>query len=236
MMLSQSLGCHPAARFSKSARARATPPCRLQRVDTGSRASSWERRWPSGGGRTWRTIRTRRSVLGAFEDSEIPTGAYDLAIAASSFHWIDPETGYARVAALLKPSGFLALWWNRPVRLPGDDRFFELAEPAFRRIAPELADKELELPTAETVPAPGGERITESGLFGPVIERWYAWSQTVDSGEFIDWLGSYSRYAMLDTEARTQLFGELRTMIDAQLGGKVTRRIVTLLYMAKPTG
>jgi SAM-dependent methyltransferase len=174
--------------------------------------------------------------VGQFETIEVSASAYDLAIAASSFHWIDPKMGYAQVARALKPGGWIALWWNRPVRLPGDDRFFELAGPAFRRIAPELADKELRLPTAETVPAPGGARIAESGLFGPVIERRYAWARTFDSREFVDWLGSYSRYAMMDAEARARLFDEIRTVIDEQLGGQVTRRIVTLLYMAKPGG
>jgi SAM-dependent methyltransferase len=171
--------------------------------------------------------------VGQFEEIEDSPATYDLAIAASSFHWINPETGYTRVAAALKPEGFLALWWNRPVRQPGDDRYAELAEPIFRRIAPELVDKELNLPAAETVPVPAGARIAESGLFGPVIERRYAWSRTFDSREFIDWLGSYSRYATMDAKVRGGLFDELRTMIDEQLGGKVIRRIVTLLYVAR---
>jgi hypothetical protein len=76
-------------------------------------------------------------------------------------------------------------------------------------------------------------RIAESGLFGPVIERRYEWSRTFDSGEFCDWLGSYSRYAMMEPDSRAPLFGELRAMIEGKLGGKVTRGIVTLLYMAR---
>jgi SAM-dependent methyltransferase len=171
--------------------------------------------------------------IGAFEVVEIPPESYDLAIAASAFHWIDPGIGYAKVVQALKPGGSIALWWNRPILLPGDDRYAELAAPIFQRFAPDLLDKEVSLPAVDAVPKPTGERIAESGLFGPVIERRYLWSRTFDTGEFLDWLGSYSRYAMMETDVRTQLFGALRTMIDEQLGGQITRGIMTLLYVAR---
>ncbi|CAN5627644.1 class I SAM-dependent methyltransferase [soil metagenome] len=171
-------------------------------------------------------------TVGQFEDIEVSPATYDLAIAASSFHWIDPKISYTRVARTLKPGGAIALWWNRSVLLPGDDRYAELAAPIFRRFAPELLNEEVNLPTADAVPAPAAARIAVSGLFGPVAERRYRWSRTVESREFLDWLGSFSRYSMMEPDRRSQLFGELCTQIDEHLGGAVTRGIVTLLYVA----
>jgi hypothetical protein len=41
---------------------------------------------------------------------------YDLVIAATSFHWVDPKVAYVKSAAVLKPLGALAVFSNTPVR------------------------------------------------------------------------------------------------------------------------
>ena len=45
----------------------------------------------------------------AFEDLDVPDGTFDLVISATAFHWIDPEVGFVKAAALLRPGGWLAL-------------------------------------------------------------------------------------------------------------------------------
>ncbi len=37
---------------------------------------------------------------------------FDLATAASSFHWVDEDVGLARFRDALRPGGWLALWWT----------------------------------------------------------------------------------------------------------------------------
>ncbi len=56
----------------------------------------------------------------AFEDWPIEEQAFDLAVAADSFHWIPPEIGYPKVARALKPSGSAAFFWNAPVESKTD--------------------------------------------------------------------------------------------------------------------
>ena len=70
---------------------------------------------------------------------------------------------------------------------------------------------------------PEGNHIAESGLFGPVEERRYQWAQTFPTSEFIALLDSFSRYRLLDSEVRDQLFAELADGIDNELGGNVTK-------------
>src|SRR4051794_1152307 len=43
-----------------------------------------------------------RVVTAPFEDAALPHGHYDLVAAATSFHWIDPAVGLAKVADVLK--------------------------------------------------------------------------------------------------------------------------------------
>ncbi len=48
-------------------------------------------------------------VNAQFEDAQLPSGHFRAVFAASSFHWIDPEVSWAKVAEVLAPGGTLAL-------------------------------------------------------------------------------------------------------------------------------
>ncbi len=64
-----------------------------------------------------------RVVVADFEQYPLPAAAFDLAVAASAWHWIDPAIGYPKVAQALKPGGALALLWNsrwRQSRVSGE--------------------------------------------------------------------------------------------------------------------
>jgi SAM-dependent methyltransferase len=51
-------------------------------------------------------------VVDTFEHAPLPTDAFDLLVAATSFHWIDPAVGVAKAADVLRPGGWIALWWT----------------------------------------------------------------------------------------------------------------------------
>jgi SAM-dependent methyltransferase len=60
-----------------------------------------------------RTIVPEASVrfhIGTFEEIDLPEGSFRAAFAATSYHWIDPDVGWAKVAALLEPGGLFALF------------------------------------------------------------------------------------------------------------------------------
>ena len=46
------------------------------------------------------------------EDAQLPARTFDLAVAASSFHWVDEELGLAKVFVALRPGGWWAMWWT----------------------------------------------------------------------------------------------------------------------------
>jgi SAM-dependent methyltransferase len=46
---------------------------------------------------------------GRFEDVALPENAYDAVFSATAFHWVEPEVGWAKVAAHLRDGGLLAL-------------------------------------------------------------------------------------------------------------------------------
>jgi trans-aconitate methyltransferase len=69
----------------------------------------------------------------SLEDVELEAD-FDLAVAASSFHWIDEDAGLARLRDALRPGGFVALWWTVFGDRTRNDPFWEAVEPLTREL------------------------------------------------------------------------------------------------------
>jgi len=65
-------------------------------------------------------------VTSSLEEAEIAPGHFDLAVGATSFHWVDQEVGLSRLRYGLKPGGWVALWWTL-FRDPNQSDEFSLA-------------------------------------------------------------------------------------------------------------
>src|SRR6201997_4535840 len=49
----------------------------------------------------------------SFDEAALPEAAFDLAVAATSFHWLEQRSSLAKVYRSLKPGGWWAMWWNQ---------------------------------------------------------------------------------------------------------------------------
>ncbi len=47
-----------------------------------------------------------------FEQAALPRAAFDLAVAATSFHWVDQAVGLPKLGRIVRPGGWAALWWT----------------------------------------------------------------------------------------------------------------------------
>ena len=50
-----------------------------------------------------------RFHITTFEDVELPEGAFKAVFAATSYHWVEPDVGWRKIAGLLEPNGMFAL-------------------------------------------------------------------------------------------------------------------------------
>src|SRR5918998_2728742 len=106
---------------------------------------------------------------GDFENYPLQEGAFDLAVSATAFHWLDPARAYPKTNRALRPGGAVALFWNEHVHTDASKGFFEAAQRIYEREAPEIVgpDDHKGLPRPYEVPDRTGE-IEGSGLFGDV--------------------------------------------------------------------
>ncbi len=81
-------------------------------------------------------------LTGAFEEWPLQEEAFDLAISATAFHWLDSAVAYPRVAKSLREGGSLALFWNVHVHSDAGEDFFEAAQRIYEREAPEIVGPE----------------------------------------------------------------------------------------------
>ena len=171
---------------------------------------------------------------GAFEESSLQEEAFDLAISATAFHWLDPAVAYPKAARALRDGGSLALFWNVHVHSDASEGFFEAAQRIYEREAPEIVGPEDHkgLPRPHEVPD-RTEQIQNTDHFGSIITRHYRWDETYDSRGYLRVLSTYSGHRRLNHDTRERLFRGLADLIDNRFDGHIVKGYLTTLYVAK---
>ena len=189
-----------------------------------------------------------RANLAGFSNVEVETSTFeewddrgrrfDLLVAASSWHWVDPSIGWARAHELLRPAAAAALLANVVVRRPGEPEVYEATADLHDRFAPGNPSWG-HPPLEEEVRATDGgwgtiERIEGPGaLFGPPAARFYPNLQWFDGNGFADLLRSISIYRSLDRAAREPLLEAIAERIRASMGDRVPRRYLSVLRVGR---
>lgn len=173
-------------------------------------------------------------VVSSFEDWPVEENAFDLAISASAFHWLDKGIRLPKIARALKSGGTIALFWNKH---PGPfSRIFVEANAVYRKYAPELAWDEKEMCsrrglTEEQIRGVADE-IDATGIFGPVTVKTYPWSREFTAQEYADLMNTYSGHRALPEDRKQALFADIRGIIEEN-GGIVVREYLSVLYLAR---
>jgi SAM-dependent methyltransferase len=156
-----------------------------------------------------------------FEAWPVPEGAFDLVVAATAFHWLDPSTRVRRCASALRPGSALAIIETRWGIGCDDDPFFRASQscyarwdpdhdPAFRPRSPD------ELPVAR-------DELIGAGLFANVSHRRWLADRVYDVRQYRDLLGTFSSVLVLDELHREGLLACISQLVETQFAGSITR-------------
>ena len=185
-----------------------------------------------------------------FEAAHEQPGFYDIVVAATAFHWIDPNVSYMNAARVLRPTGSLVLLTNAH-GAGGTHTHERIADPIrelHRRLAPDVG--EWTFPPADVIrrrAQAGGDiaavwarierKLVEppsvGHLFDPPAVFVYPWLASYDRERYLAMLASQSSYALMDRERRTQLLDAIGRLVDERLDGLVTKQYVTVLAIAR---
>jgi SAM-dependent methyltransferase len=176
--------------------------------------------------------------VGAFEEVALDPGSFDLVVAATAFHWIPAQAGLQRCADLLRPGGWLGLWWTYFGDPDRPDPYREAVEPIFAELAPSLIDTfpgaafigshpyalDAEARTAE---------IDTSGRFGPVHHEAISWTGRHTATELRALFASYSPCLALAPDERAAVLDAIENLATDTFAGVVERPYLTLIYLAQ---
>jgi len=173
-------------------------------------------------------------VESTFEAAQIDRqvdGPYDIAVAATSFHWVDPSIAIPKLAGLLRVEGWLALWWNVHGALHGHDDEFGAA---VGQIAARFQTKERR--TATPYPFDIDARVadlTAGGHFEVADHVVLPWTWVHDSASIRALFASFSDWSTLPEPDRTQALDAVAAVVDERFGGTITRDYTTVLFVAR---
>ncbi|GAA2065732.1 class I SAM-dependent methyltransferase [Streptomyces albiaxialis] len=162
-----------------------------------------------------------RVEVAAFEDWPLPEGGFDAAVAATSFHWLDPEVRVRKLAEALPPGGVLALIATHHVA-GGSADFFAEVQRCYERHVPGTGPGQV-LPDEAEVSTDTAE-LRRDGLFGEASTHRYAQEIGYSRAEYLDVLRTYSGHRALPDGTRRALLEAIGALIDERHGGRVTKR------------
>jgi SAM-dependent methyltransferase len=167
-----------------------------------------------------------------FEDWESAGRTFDAVIAAQAWHWVDPAAGVAKAAAVLRPGGRLAVFWN--AFEPPKDLRAAFAE-VFRRVLPDSAARGFwDRPAVETYRA-GCARVADAvrqaGGFGEPEEWLSRWERPYTRDEWLDLVPTTGGFTQHPEAIQAELLDSLGAAVDAA-GGTFTMSYTTIAATA----
>ena len=166
-------------------------------------------------------------VVSQFESFDAHADRFKLIYAAQSWHWIPREVSFAKAAALLEPSGVLAVFGHVPGPLaePIASTFELIYRAHMGRFGPP--------PEAGYLPSgPLAKWFADSGFFGDVVHRFYRWRWRHSAESYVAFARTRSDHQMLPAEKLETLLADIENALKAH-GDEFDWPYETHLYMAK---
>jgi len=167
----------------------------------------------------------------SFEEWELEPKRFDAVLAASSFHWIPPETGYPKAAAALRPDGYLILLWNKELQ-PQYDVHQQLGA-IYQTHAPSLVRAYETSDTQIAILNQLGQMAIDSGYFKNMVSGHVEVEVTYSIDQYLMLLTTYSPYLKLEPQQQQQLFAGLRQVLEQQ-GDAIQLSYVSAFHIAQP--
>jgi len=167
-------------------------------------------------------------TVSSFEDSVLPEDEADLVVAATSFHWVEPEIGAPKALSVLRPGGSVAIWWNLFYDPRGPDDFSRALDPIFEEFgdveSPAFVDTRQE---EYWIPV-----LREAGFDQVAAER-FPWEVEQTTEDIVALFSAFSNMRLRPDPERKQVLARIGGVTDDQFGGRVRRTYQAVLYTGR---
>jgi SAM-dependent methyltransferase len=180
----------------------------------------------------------RRSGLtvevAAFEAWDPAGRTFDAVTAGQTWHWVDPLVGAEKAAAVLRPGGRLAVFWN--VAQPPPEVGEAFAE-IYARVLPQLPAGGVKsaMDAYAVMLAKAADGMRAAGAFGTPEEWRFEWERPYTRDEWLDQIPSHGGMSLVPPAKLAELLAAFGAAIDA-VGGAFTMHFTAVAVTATRTG
>jgi SAM-dependent methyltransferase len=168
----------------------------------------------------------------ALEDASLPPASFDLAAAASSFHWVNEAVGLATIRTALRPGGWIAIWWTLFGEGSDPDPFIRATTPLLEGLETSPT-KGLAGRPAHALDVEARAAALDAAGFVDLVHEVVHWESSWDASGIRALYGSFSPILRLEDEERERLLDEVALVAERDFGGHVERTLATSLYTAR---
>jgi SAM-dependent methyltransferase len=169
-------------------------------------------------------------VQAAFEDTLLQAETYDLMVAATVYHWLNPLTRVNIMASLLKPLGHVALMWNVFQNLHQPDPFHEATKSFLAHLAASPSGAPDTIPFALDRRAREAEFL-QTGKFEVRAYLEVQWTLQLNTAQVGLLYEGFSSIARLSEVMRNEILNRLMDVADTKFDGIVKRNMTSPLYL-----
>ncbi len=169
---------------------------------------------------------------GTIEDWDDKGRRFDLLTSGQAWHWVDPDRGAERAAAVLRPGGRIGLFWNVAMH---DPEVLKAFETQYRELDVGIDEHSILLGRGSEDRFPlAAEGLRATGQFSRIEQREYQWAKQYSAETWLDQLPTHSDHATLPPEQLDELTQRIDQAI-ADLGGSFDVSYRTVLVTAMRT-
>src|SRR5690349_19763397 len=165
--------------------------------------------------------------VATFETWDPAGRTFDAVVAGQAWHWVDPITGAARAAGVLRPGGLLAMFWNvfQAPREVG-----EAFDEVYPRVVPDMPKVSWMQPAVDlygTFFTKASEGIERTQAFAAPARWRFEWDRPYTRDEWLDQVPTQGFHTQLPADTLQALLDELGRAID-KLGGRFIAHYTTV--------
>jgi SAM-dependent methyltransferase len=173
-------------------------------------------------------------VESPLESAALEDEAFDLALAATSFHWVDQKVALGKLRRALRAGGSVALWWTLYRDPWATDEFTRAVEgilgPNTRGAFDEPGRPPFQLDVEHRL-----RDMRRWGNFEQLESTIIETTFVLQAQQARDLYGSMATVLRRDPDEQASILDSIQGLVEGVFGGAVERRFVTALYTGRRT-
>lgn len=173
-------------------------------------------------------------VEATLEDARLPDG-FDLAVAATSFHWVDQHSGLSKLGQAVRPGGWVAIWWTRYRDPDAPDGFTRGVEAILGPATPGEFDE----PGRPAFQVDSEHRCRDMSSWGGLAHvsgEIFTTTSVLTATQLRALYGSMAVVRRRSPQHQQEILEAIERLAGERHGGNVERQFTTALYTGRRPG